>query len=221
MVDNTLGYERNAVIAPAELDDFLREAPCILERNGVVGYGYWTTRDYRESPLHNPSFSFGLEGWTLTPATDRPPTAALLTLPSGDIELQLSAGDVLEQTTTTAFGRLPTHTDTFPDQVCLEAAPGSVGSLAISAGAPETPAYLHFNPTGRTQHCAEIRAVPAADRLTLRIVAEPGSNVRLRDVWFFDHTQSGGLYDADGNTGPLHDSLVRFNQAFASPNRCR
>lgn len=220
VVDNTLGYERNAVIAPKELDYFLDKAPCILEQNRVIGYGYWTTRDYYESPLYNPSFSFGLEGWTLTPATDIQSTALLNALPSGDFELQLSAGDILEQTITTAFGRLPTHADSYPDNVCIEVASGSVGALSISVGAPEIPAQLQFTSTGKTKQCVAIFAVPTEDQLTLKITAELGANVRLRDVWFFDHVQFGGLYDADGNPGPLHKSLLRFNQAFASKNRC-
>ncbi|AFL74600.1 hypothetical protein [Thiocystis violascens] len=222
VVDNTPGHENNAILAPEEIDGFLNEAICVMQQHGVIGYGYWTTRDYRESPLHNPSFGYGLEGWILTPAHSHPPSSELHNLPNGDLELELSSGDALEQTVTTAYGRLPAP-DARPDRVCVEVDAAGVGALTISAGDPTQPSRLPFAPGTDRMQCADIVALPADERLTLRLLAEADTSLRLHGVWLFDHTQFGGLYDVDGKPGPLHASLVRLNREFGSgtpPSRC-
>jgi hypothetical protein len=214
VVDNTPGHEHNAVIATGEVGDFLRDAVCIMKRHGVVGYGYWTTRDYHESPLYNPSFSYGLEGWTLKRAAGTTPEKALLNMPSGDAELQFSSGDELLQTVTRDFGRLPAKDDR-PDRVCVEASAEADSSILVYADVEAAPADLRFKAGTLSTQCSDLVASPADDRLTLRLVAQGDSSLRVRDVWLFDHTQFGGFYDANGKPGPLHRDLVRLNREFA------
>lgn len=217
VVDNTPGHERNAILAPNALEDFLNTTTCTLKQQNVIGYGYWTTRDYRESPVYNPSFSLGLDGWQLTSIHSE----ALQWLPNQDAELQLSTGDVLEQTITHAVGRLPTRADTQTDRICIEVSATSIGSLTVTAGDPNAVTQLRFSADANPMQCAEIVSVPQNNQLTLRIVANPETTVRLHGVWFFDHIQYGGLYDVNGNHGDLYRLLVQFNQAFQNEQNCR
>lgn len=62
VIDNTVGAEQNAVLRNADLASFMQGAHCAMRKAGVFGCGYWTVRNYAESPLFNPSFNYGLEG---------------------------------------------------------------------------------------------------------------------------------------------------------------
>ncbi|PQJ97316.1 hypothetical protein [Chromatium okenii] len=217
VIDNSLGYEHNAILAPNALDDFLNTALCTLKQQNVIGYGYWTTRDYRESPLYNPSFSLGLDGWKFTSTN----SAALKWLPNEDAELQLATGDVLEQTITSAAGRLPTSLDSQPDQVCIAVGAASVGSVTITAGNLNSATQLRFTANTNPLQCTAIVAAPYNDQLTLRIAANSETTLQLRSIWFFDHIQHGGLYDVDGNHGELYHALVQFNRNFKNKHNCR
>jgi hypothetical protein len=211
VVDNTPGYERNAVIAPPALDDFLMQAACTLKQNGVIGYGYWTTRDYRESLLHNPSFSFGLEGWELhqeSSALD----SVIHSLPSGDMELHFNSGAVLTQTIAAVAGRLPTQNDDRKDHICIEVGAGSSGRVSVTAGNLSQPAQLDFAVDKNVMQCSELVAVPAGEQLTLQITAKQNTALKVHGVWLFDHIQIGGLYDVNGQPSFLHQSLVRFGE---------
>ncbi|WP_295607130.1 cellulase family glycosylhydrolase [uncultured Lamprocystis sp.] len=214
LVDNTPGHENNAIIEPGAIDNFLKEAVCTMKNRGVIGYGYWTTRDYRESPLYNPSFSYGLDGWRLTLASAPQVPAALVSLGNGDVELRMVSGDTLTQTVTAAVGRLPA-TDARPDRVCVEASAEAESSILVHASQEDAPVRLHFASGTLSEQCADIVSTPVDDRLTLRIHAETGAALRLRGVWLFDHTQIGGLYDTHGLPGSSHGALVRFNHEFS------
>ena len=213
LVDNTPGHENNAVIDPGAIDRFLKEAICTMKNRGVIGYGYWTTRDYRESPLYNPSFSYGLDGWTLTSASAAP---ALVRLENGDAELRFGSGDALTQTVTAAVGRLPAK-DARPDRVCVEAFAEAESSILVYASHEDAPTRLNFASGTLSEQCADIVSTPVDDQLTLRLHAETGAALRLRDVWLFDHTQVGGFYDTQGVPGSSHRELVRFNHDFSRP----
>jgi hypothetical protein len=218
-VDNTLGHEHNAVLAPAEVPRFLAQATCVMQQGSVVGYGIWTTRDYRESPLHNPSFAYGLEGWTLHPrgrrATALPGRGALVPSQSGDWELRLRGGDILTQRIPPGRGRLPSSDDGLADRLCVQAlAVGQAGALAADVGAEG--AVLRF-PGGRsTEQCTPIAIGTGEDDLTLRLRAVGRTELRLQGVWLFDHVQYGGLYDDKARPGPFLDALRQTNIAFAA-----
>ena len=65
VIDNTLGFEHNATLQSAALPAFMDGAYCAMRDAGVFGYAFWTTHDYAESPLYNPSFAYKLDGWSL------------------------------------------------------------------------------------------------------------------------------------------------------------
>lgn len=219
-VDNTPGYAHNAVIRPEDTAAFLHAASCMMRNHHVAGYGLWTTRDYAESPLHNPAFGYGLEGWRLARAAGGEPEAALEGLPSGDFQLRLAAGDVLAQDIPRTRGRLPRHDDAMPDQLCVDAAADAPARLRARAGGAAV--ELAFAGGGASRACAAIAPVPGEDGLVLELSVLAGAPA-LRDVQLFDHVQYGGLYDLHGAPGPLLGPVRRMNRDFRReplPARC-
>lgn len=218
VVDNTPGYEHNAIIRPAEVPAFLHAVACTMKARDVLGYGWWTTRDYAESPLHNPAFGYGLEGWTLARADGAAPESALEGLPSGDFQLALRAGDTLAQQVPPRRGRLPRAGDALPDRACVEAEVREPGTLSLSAGGDAV--ALAFDAPGRQRRCAGLAPMPGEDGLPVRLRLASGA-LALREVQVFDHVQYGGLYDLEGQPGPVLEPLRRLNRDFrAGAARC-
>jgi len=219
-VDNTPGHESNAVLRPEEIASFLHQSVCLMRSRGVVGYGLWTARDYAENSLHNPTFGYGLEGWDLQ-RTAGPAAAALQSLPSGDFQLRLEAGDQLAQRVPGRHGRLPRSGDELADQVCVEAEVIAPGLLTVQAGTgPAT--TLDFDAAGRQRRCGTLMPEPVDGDLPVTLRLRDGE-LALREVHIFDHVQHGGLYGLDGEPGPLLDAVRRMNRDFRAepaPRRC-
>jgi hypothetical protein len=217
-VDNTVGHGHNAVIRPGETADFLHGAVCVLKRRDVLGYGIWTVRDYAESPLYNPAFGYGLDGWRLETAAGAP-QQALDGLASGDFQLRLVAGDRLAQhVAPKQRGRLPRAGDSLPDRVCVEAEVRTPGVLLARAGAG--PAMLRFDGSGLQRRCADIVAQPDDAGLAFALELRDGE-LALREAMLFDHVQYGGIRDLDGRPGPLLEAVRRMNRDFrAGAARC-
>jgi len=219
-VDNTPGYEHNAVLRPEEIATFLHRSVCVMKAGGVAGYALWTARDYAENPLHNPSFGYGLEGWQL----DRREGAAekaLQALPSGDFAVALAAGDRLSQRVPAKHGRMMRADDAMSDQVCLEADAAAPATLQLKAG-NGAPMTMVFDGAGRQRVCGVIEPVATDGDLPFSITVQQGA-LQLRDVQLFDHVQYGGVYDLQGTPGPLHDAVRGMNRDFRAepaPARC-
>ncbi len=219
-VDNTPGHEKNAVIKPDEIASFLHQSVCLMKSHGVRGYGLWTTRDYAENSLYNPSFGYGLDGWELVRSAGDT-AGALEPLDSGDFQLRLAAGDHLSQRVPKGRGRTPTGTDALADRVCVEAEVASPGTMVATAGG--APAVLSFDSIGLQRRCAALDAVPDGGGLPFALAAVDGQ-FSVRDVQLFDHVQYGGLYDLEGQPGPLLEAVQRMNRDFLKqpvPARCR
>jgi hypothetical protein len=205
-IDNTPGHENNAVLAPDQIEPFLRGAVCVLKNYGVLGVGLWTGQDYAESPLYNPSFAFGLEGWTLEGAQA---ASALSEAAERDPILRLSAGQTLSQSFGVERGRLP-GPDTRPDQVCVDAQSqhGATLHAQVGLGMPST-LRLAAGYDGRA--CADIDSRPDGERLRFSLRLSDGA-ANLKSVWLFDHIQAGGVRDIDGQPGPYLDAIRALNQ---------
>ncbi len=216
VVDNSLGHEINASIAPAEIPAFLDGAVCALKANPVVGVTWWAGRDYAESPLFNPAFAYGLDGWVWRGPGDG--RQALESMPMGDFRVRLRAGDAIAQTVPAQRGRLPNSDgDAYPDRTCVTADARAPARLSVQAGTGH-PTLLSFDGSGVQTQCASIDARPPGDRRTLDVVvgAQRGE-LALQDVKVFDHVQTGGLYELDGRPGPLIASVRRLNAEFLAP----
>lgn len=214
-VDNTPGYDNNAVIRPEETAAFLHAAVCTMASHDVIGYGLWTARDYAENPLHNPAFGYGLEGWVLARAQGTP-EAALEALPSGDFQLAFGAGDQLQQPISKRRGRLPRAGDGLQDQVCVQAQVRTPGVIEARAGGE--PVDLDFDAIGLQRRCAPIVPVPGDETLVFELKARDG-DFALRDAMLFDHVQYGGLYALDGSPAALLEPVQRMNRDFSEGAR--
>lgn len=218
LIDNTPGHEHNAILPDDQIAPFLRGAVCMLKDHRVLGIGLWTGRDYAESPLYNPSFAYGLEGWTLVDASGQAvPEAAALVLEAGqDPQLALRAGQRLGQSFGIERGRLP-HRDDRPDQACVDATSAAGATLRVRAGAGE-PATLALPPGHAGRACTAIDSHPQAERLDLELAAIDGE-ATLRGVWLFDHVQDGGMRTVDNGPGRHLDAFRTFNAAMMRTER--
>ena len=222
LIDNTPGHEHNAVLPDEEIAPFLRGAVCVLKDHGVLGIGLWTGRDYVESPLHNPSFAFGLEGWSLVDAQGAavPADLALDRAPDRDPKLRLRAGNVLSQAFGAERGRLP-HRDDRPDQVCVDATSVDGATLRVRGGAGD-PATIELRSGHAGRTCTAIDGHPVDGRLVFGIEAARG-DATLRGVWLFDHVQDGGVRTLDNAPGRHLDAFRAFNAAMLRselPDHC-
>lgn len=220
IIDNTPGFENNAVIRADELPAFLAEAACLLRKKKVLGYSLWTGRDYRESLLFNPTFGYGLDGWTYTPSAAA--ATAVEALPSGDFQLRLNTGSALSQIVSDIRGRL-LYVDQRRDQICVEAIASETSRLELRLGANAPSSALTFHAdTKPATLCTDLTATLDAGQQSLQMKLQSG-NLALRDVQVFDHVQSGGIYDDNGKALSLHDPVRAMNLAFLAkppPARC-
>lgn len=220
VVDNTPGHEHNAVLAPAEIPAFLHRAVCTMRAGGVAAVGIWTVRDYAESPLYNPAFGYGLDGWALNDAADAAAPTALEALPSGDFRIRMAPGRTLAQRVPARHGRLPRAGDALADRVCVGADVAVPGELRVRAGG--APVALAFDTPGRQRRCADLAPRPDDTGLDVELRLETG-DLAIRDVQVFDHVQYGGMHTLDGSPGPLLEPMRRFFADFGAeplPARC-
>lgn len=212
VIDNTLGFEHNATLQSAALPAFMDGAYCAMRDAGVFGYAFWTTHDYAESPLYNPSFSYKLDGWNLATGDGSTAESHLQARPSGDFDLRLSPGDRLTQTIPARRGRLPGSDPSLPATICLSARAGRPGVVAASAGAGVV--RLKFSGAKSERSCSSIPTQESDSSINLEIRVVSGSS-ELTGVTLFDHVQKGGLYELDGKKGVLLPSLRKLNLRFA------
>jgi hypothetical protein len=215
VIDNTFGFEHNASLQPAALPAFMDGADCVMRKAGVFGYAYWTTRDYAESPLYNPSFSYGLDGWNLVAADGAAPESRLIKQASGDFDLRMRQGDRLRQTIPKSRGRLPTTSSDgrLSAHVCLSARSGGRAVVEVSAGA--APVRLQLGGDSSHRVCNKIPTQSrSGTELDLEIHDISGTAV-LTNVMLYDRIQHGGLYKFDGEDGVLLPSMRKLNLRFA------
>ncbi len=222
VLDNSLGFEANASILPDQLPAFLKGVICPLKANPIVGLAWWAGRDYAESPLFNPAFGYGLDGWDWHGVGDG--HAALESMPLGDFRVRLHTGDAISQLIPALRGRLPNSDgDAYPDRTCITADAQRPATVMVQAGSGR-PARLRFNGSGVQTQCSEIQSLPTSDRSGLMVeVRAVQGEVALQDVKVFDHVQLGGLYAMDGQPGPLIASVRQLNADFlaaTAPARC-
>jgi hypothetical protein len=213
VIDNTLGHAHNASLAAQALPDFMTRAGCALHRAKALGYGYWSVYDYAESPLYNPTFGYGLDGWQLDTGDRTPASTRLHTLDSGDQQLRLVSGDRLSQTIPATRGRLPQQDSGFDNQVCLHAVTDTGAVIHLSAGGEAV--TLHLPAGHRGEACTAIAPTPDAHGLELTLSLDQG-RATFNAIALFDHVQTGGVHDRHGQALPLREPLLALNRRFAA-----
>lgn len=216
-IDNTPGFRTNAIIDPAEVDAFLGKAACLFRERPVQGVGPWTWQEYLESPLHNPSFVLGLEGWTATESGVR--------LIEGDTRrdarLELSAGGSVSQTIPRSRGRLPGETGEALE-ACVRATLDEPARLRFRS--PHGTGDLTLTPAdGGQLRCAALPGAQMADAEYALTVEASAGRVELLAVYVHDHLQKGALRDRE--MAPLHhlSAYQALNADFlaaSAPARC-
>lgn len=212
VIDNTLGHAHNATLATEALPDFMTRAGCALHRAKALGYGYWSVYDYAESPLYNPTFGYGLDGWRLATGDRTPVSTRLHPLDSGDQQLRLISGDRLSQTIPTTRGRLPRHDSGLDNQVCIHAETDTGADIRLSAGGDAVTLRLPAGHCGEA--CTAIAPTPDARGLELTLTLDQG-RASLNAIALFDHVQTGGIHDRHRQALPLREPLLALNRRFA------
>lgn len=216
VIDNTLGFEHNATLQPTALPAFTDGAYCAMREADVFGYAYWTTQDYAESPLYNPSFSYKLDGWNLATGDGSTPESHLQAMSTGDFDLRLSPGDRLTQKIPARRGRLPTTSNdgVLSARVCLSERSGERAIVEVSAG--DAPVRLQLGAgSSPARVCGKIQTQSRnGSELDLEIHDVSGTTA-LTHVMLYDHVQQGGLYGFDGDQGVLLAPIRKLNRRFA------
>jgi hypothetical protein len=211
VIDNTREFSHNATIALAAIPEFMDAAYCLMRRNGVFGYAYWTVKDFAASPMFNPSFSYGLDGWSVA-AGEGAKGPSLTKQSSGDYNLELHAGDTVTQVLSERRGWTRKDAGGKSFQVCLTGRNSAPAIVEVGAGME--PVSLRFDGGGAQKVCEAIAVSAGADP-ELRIRDVSGS-LELTNVVLFDHVQQGGVYGFDGSEGVLLPELRKLNQRFAA-----
>lgn len=216
-IDNTPGFRTNAIIDPVEVDDFLGKAACLFRERPVQGVGPWTWQEYLESPLHNPSFVLGLEGWTAADAGVR----LIEGDPSRDARLELSAGGRIGQIIPRSRGRLPGETGEAVEACVRTTLDGPVRLRFLG---PHGAAELRLAPAdaGRLR-CTALAGAQRADADYAFTVEAIEGRVELLSVYVHDHLQKGALRDrelAPLAHLPAYRALNAGFLAAEAPARC-
>jgi hypothetical protein len=215
VIDNTPGHEHNASLKPEEIAAFLPLAHCLMRAHRVPAYALWTWREYGESPLANPSFGYGLESWLATGKVE------LNALPSGDFEAVLAARAELTQVVPAERGRMPGIRGE-PTEVCVDAVAEAGSVLSVSVLGMREPTVLRFQQDGLQRACVPVAPSTDPGGQQLRLIAGTKA-IRLRNVQYVDHWQSGAVRDPAGQPGAILASIQRFNAEFLraeAPARC-
>ena len=181
----------------------LASAPIL--RKYTIGYSLWTYHDYAQSPLYNPSFALGTDGWTIT----------------GTATAAKAAGNSL------SLGAASTITQQFPLNY-LAANPGSDVTVSMSATAPAGSSSTMTVKVGtaptRSFSVSGAQRTYAVQIPTSEIIGLPNSAltitstapVSITNVQISDFTQLGDIYSVDGTPGVGAAPLRTLNQQLAT-----
>jgi hypothetical protein len=181
----------------------LASAPIL--RKYTLGYSLWTYHDYAQSPLYNPSFALGSDGWSVSGSA----TAA-----------KAATG------TSLSLGAATTITQEFPLNY-LAANPGSnvtVSMSATTAGAPSTITVKVGSAPPRTFTATGAQSTYAVQIPTSEVIGLPNSQltisssapVSITNVQISDFTQLGDIYSVNGTPGVGAAPLRTLNQQLAT-----
>ncbi len=199
--DNTPGYAgSHAQIKNDEIPTFLKGAAELLKQKSR-GYGLWTYHDYVDSALYNGSFELGLRGW------DSEGQLRVMTNADGDQALRLQAEAVISQTFV-PFDRFvglgPSEQLTFCANFTRLAEPARI-TLLLN-GMPLGALDVHET----KQHCVAMDAQAIKQSLVTFSVSSD-VEIQIDDLRLYSYVQILGVYNKNGQPGPLRDLIVRLN----------
>ena len=174
---NSSAVANNPEVIPSQLPAFIAASEPLLKKY-TDGYALWTYRDYTLSPLFNPSFALGSQGWTLSGGAhvvDRTTAASRLTLPAGAAAVQVMTappGAVASTVTLQA-----------------QAAASTSISVQLGTGPAQT---IALQPGSHSYHIT----VPPSSGAALTLTAQGPASVT--DVQIYTTPQYGNVYSLSG-----------------------
>ncbi len=191
--DFTPGFEMNGRLAPAAIDDFLREAAPVLRRY-THGYSLWAWRDYRHNAVPSPDFSVLAGNWD-GEVEDAPDAPAYL----------LGQGERLQR----SFHIHEFHAPGGPDSaaLCVNAVRDgdSAPDLRVHSNNGRQRAELDASGTGHA--CVDIDV-----HATTTVALEGLADLELFSVSLSGFTQPTGIRDLEGRPKPIAADWRHLNQ---------
>lgn len=177
---NSTAVDHDPSLTPNQVPQFLAGSERVLRRY-THGYALWTFRDYYLSPVYNPSFALGSQGWKATGdvqavTSTSSPSYATFGPQGGSISQTIAAGDV---------------TSSHPASVSFRASAAAATTVQVQLGS--SPAQSVPITAGTNTYTV---AVGPTSTGTLTIHGTGAVKVTNVAVYWF--TQLGDVYSATG-----------------------
>jgi len=203
--DNTPGFVGHAKIDEQQLPAFLEGAAELLKQKSR-GYGLWAYRDYTDSAVYNGSFELGSRGWDIQGKTE------VVRNPDGDKSLNMYSGAVISQTFkpyARFAGLSPSEQVTFCANFTSLEGTAHITLLLNGAG------YGEFDVTENSRGCTVMDSQEfKQSEIVFSVMTD--SNIQIDDLRLYSFVQVLGVYDENGQPGPLRDLIVRMNTNWLS-----
>jgi len=198
--DNTPGFDGHAQIDSTELPAFLEGAAQLLKQKSR-GYGLWAYRDYVDSAIYNGSFELGLRGWETQ--------GEVVTIENndGDQALHMQPWAAISQTFVPfeRFAGLGASDKlTFCANFTPIAGPAQITLLLNGTNL----AALDINEAEQQCVSMDAQAIKQSE-VVFSVVSN--AEVRIDDLRLYSFVQILGVYDKNGNPGPLRNLITRMN----------
>ncbi len=199
--DNTPGFVgRHAQIEKEELPAFLESSAQLLKQKSR-GYGLWAYRDYVDSAIYNASFELGLHGWEIHGEV------SIVENADGDQALNMQPLSVISQTFAPfeRFAGLGSSEQlTFCANFKPFAKPATITLLLNGMNL----AALNISETAQQCVSMDAQAIKQSE-VVFSVISD--AEIQIDDLRLYSFVQILGVYDKNGNPGPLRDLIIRMN----------
>lgn len=192
VVSNAPEVADDPALPPSQVGPFITQSESLMKRY-TKGYALWTYRDYNLSPVYNPSFVLGTEGWTIR-------GRAVAKSGEGTPYLAMSAGATA--TPTVAGGLLSSGTATLSFEA--DASSSSAQLTVRWGGDPVLTVPLQ---AGWQTYQVTEPVPPTGGALSLGASTPLG----LTDVQLYTFTQEGDTYSVNGTPEAAVAPLQQLN----------
>jgi hypothetical protein len=177
---NSTAVDHDPSLTSNQVPRFLAGSEPLLRRY-THGYALWTFRDYYLSPLYNPSFALGSQGWNTTGdvravVSTSSPSYATFGPQGGSISQAIATGDV---------------TSSHPASVSFRANAPAATTVQVQLGSAPVQT-VPVNPGSQTY------TVSVNPTSTGTLTIRAGSPVKVTNVAVYWFTQLGDVYSATG-----------------------
>ena len=199
--DNTPGFVgHHAQIEEDELPAFLEGAAQLLKQKSR-GYGLWAYRDYVDSAIYNASFELDLHGW------ETQGEVAVVENADGDQALNMQPLSVISQTFV-PFARFAGLGSSEQVTFCANFKPLAEPARITLLLNGTNLASLDISEAGQQCVSMDAQAIKQSE-VVFSVMSD--AEIQIDDLRLYSFVQVLGVYDENGNPGPLRDLIVRMN----------